>query len=907
MALFPTPLRQTNSLMSQRYLWLLFFLLLHCCARAQCPDNIGFGRGNLDNWSCSMGFVEIGSTGNTMILTPSPPTLGHHDITDSTGGILDPYGDFPIVCPFGGRYSVKLGNDMVDKEADGLSYTFRVPANLDTFTITFFYAVVLQNPGHSPSEQPRFTVTARNEGTGDVVNCSDFDFVASGGIPGFKSSLVDPTVVYKEWTPASLQFTGMAGETITLDFRVADCTRGGHFGYAYVDVSDNCTGQLATAPYCPAANALVLNAPYGFRTYTWYNEDFSQIVGTGQSVTLSPPPTTSGAFWVSMFPYPGYGCPDTVKAVVTPYPVPPPPAVRDFYYCQNQNPYPVSATALPGHLLQWYNAPTGGIPSTSPPTPSTTTLGVLEYWVSQKQLFGCESTRVPLRVHVHGPVPVTLTVNQDRQCFQGHNFVFTNTTANLASPYYELYFGDGYRLPAQPGVPVTHRYTHSGAFRAKLVLDKTGVCSDSAGINIVVVPNPVAYVAGPSSICVGAAGATLSDSSLVVGSSIAQWWWNVGGVVSAVPHPPLPSNAAGPVSVDLVVTTPEGCRSDTAHKVLPVHDRPVADFTFSGYCDNEPLRLRDASFQPPNLQGERVDAWYWSANGAPLSSASNPDVLLSGGTHRIGLVVRNNFGCTSDPVDRLVSLSAHPRIGVQVGDSCAGRPIQFTATVLSGTVQDWRWNVGAGWSVGGMQLRQTFLQAGIRLLQVIATAPDGCRDTLRRDLPVIRNNAFAGNDTAAAYGEGVQLDAHGDSSMRYTWSPADGLDDPASGRPLALWPSDIRYELHAVDRFGCESRSHILVRRYLGPDLYVPSAFTPNDDGRNDRLRVRPVGIRTLHYFAVYARGGQLVYRSTEASEGWDGTFNGVALGAQTVIWVAEGTDYKGQKVFRKGAATLVR
>ncbi|RYY62222.1 MAG: T9SS type B sorting domain-containing protein, partial [Chitinophagaceae bacterium] len=601
------------------------------------------------------------------------------------------------------------------------------------------------------------------------------------------------------------------------------------------------------------------------------------------------------------------GCPDTIKAVVTTNPVPPPPDVRAYFYCQNQTAFPLSATALAGHLLQWYTAPTGGVASTSSPTPSTATLGVREYWVSQKQLFGCESPRVPVRVTVHGPVPITLAVNQDRQCFRGHDFVFTNSTANLASPYFEIQFGDGYRAFAQPGVPVSHHYDYGGAFRAKLVLSNTGVCSDTTGINIVVIPDPVAYIAGPPSICVGAVGAALSDSSLVPGSSLAQWWWNVGGVISNSPQPPLPSNAAGPVNVDLVVTNTDGCRSDTVHKVLPVHARPVAAFTFSGYCDNEPLQLRDASYQPPNTQGERLESWTWTADGNPLSNQSSPDVLLSGGTHRVALVVANNYGCTSDPADSSITLSAHPRIDVQADDSCAGRPMQFTAQVLSGLVRDWRWNLGTGWMSGGMQLRQTFLQPGIRLVQLIAMAPDGCRDTLRRGIPVIRNEAFAGSDTAATYGEAVQLDAHGDSTMRLTWSPADGLTDPASARPLALWPADIRYELYAVDRFGCESRSSILVRRYLGPELYVPSAFTPNADGRNDRLRVLPVGIRTLHYFAVYSRGGKLLYRGTQGDKGWDGTFEGVALGTQTLVWIAEGTDYKGQKVFRKGTATLLR
>ncbi|RYE01820.1 MAG: T9SS type B sorting domain-containing protein [Sphingobacteriales bacterium] len=829
----------------------------------------------------------------------------HHDLLNRADFNTDIYGLFPVVCPYGGGYSLQLGNSETGKQADAVSYTFQVPPSLDTFTLTFFYAVVLQNPGHTAEEQPRFTVTASNA-FGTIVNCSNFDFVASGAIPGFKTSVADPSVLYKEWTPASLQFAGMAGTFITLQFQVSDCTRGGHFGYAYVDVSANCTGQLATASYCPDANALVLNAPYGFETYKWYNHDFTQVIGSGQTVTLSPPPVTSGYYWVSMVPYPGYGCPDTVKAVVEPYPMPPPPVVQDLQYCRDQPTSPLRASALPGYVLMWYPSQSAGVGSPNAPMPSTSTLGTQVYWVSQKQLFGCESIRVPVQVHITGPVPLSMTVNEDRQCLEGNSFVFTNTSPAVGSSNFFVLLGNGEWRQAPPGVPIRYTYPEAGSYQAVLSLANSGVCTGVVPHPVVVVPRPVARIGGPPSICIGAS-ATLADSSLVPGSSVAEWWWNVGGNIATTSHPPLPAQATGAVQVALVVTTAEGCRSDTAFKTLPVHDRPVAAFTFSGRCDNELLRLRDHSQQPPNTRNEVVSAWHWSVDGAPLSTLQNPDVLIAGGTRAVRLVAENNFGCTSDPVEHDVTLLPHPRIALQATDSCAGKPVQFNTQVLSGSIRDWRWNYGAGWITGGSSLTQTFLQAGPRPVQLISVGDNGCNDTLQHNFMLYGNNAVAGNDTAAAIGEPVQLVARGDNTMRYTWSPVDGLTDPTSARTLALWPADMRYELLAVDRRGCESHTAIWVRRYAGPDLYVPSAFTPNGDGRNDRLHVLPVGIQKLHYFAVYSRSGRLLFRTASAKEGWDGRYEGVVLGAQTVVYVAEGTDYKGAHVLRRGVVTLLR
>ncbi|RYZ21284.1 MAG: hypothetical protein EOO16_13655 [Chitinophagaceae bacterium] len=274
----------------QRILVLFLFLVLAGArATGQCPPNIGFENGNFDFW-------ELDPAG-------LPPGSDRHEIMNAASG-ADYYGNFPRLCPFGGNYSARLGNDRTGAEAEHLSYTFTVPAGQNSFTLTYFYAIVLQNPDHTWQEQPRFTVKALDVATGQVIGCSTFDFVSSGSLPGFEVSASDPNVVYRNWTPGSLQIDGLAGHTILLEFGTYDCTRGGHFGYAYVDVNAACDNILANAPYCAESNALVLNAPFGYMDYTWYSADFSQVIGNTRTVTLSPAPVTSGYFWVDVVPYP---------------------------------------------------------------------------------------------------------------------------------------------------------------------------------------------------------------------------------------------------------------------------------------------------------------------------------------------------------------------------------------------------------------------------------------------------------------------------------------------------------------------------------------------------------------------------------------------------------------------------
>jgi gliding motility-associated-like protein len=113
--------------------------------------------------------------------------------------------------------------------------------------------------------------------------------------------------------------------------------------------------------------------------------------------------------------------------------------------------------------------------------------------------------------------------------------------------------------------------------------------------------------------------------------------------------------------------------------------------------------------------------------------------------------------------------------------------------------------------------------------------------------------------------------------------------------------------LHTITEKGCKKQSQILIKRYAGPELYVPTAFTPNNDGVNDRLKVIPIGIKSFGYFAVYNRWGQLVYRTTNYNDSWDGTIKGVRQAPDTFVYVVQAIDYKGKPMLKKGTVILIR
>lgn len=166
--------------------------------------------------------------------------------------------------------------------------------------------------------------------------------------------------------------------------------------------------------------------------------------------------------------------------------------------------------------------------------------------------------------------------------------------------------------------------------------------------------------------------------------------------------------------------------------------------------------------------------------------------------------------------------------------------------------------------------------------------------------------AFAGNDTIITIGQQFQLHATGGD--KYEWTPAVGLSNSNIPDPIVIGTKDVVYSLKvSVLPEGCYDNDAISVRYIKGPEVYVPTAFTPNNDGMNDIFRPMPVGVTQINYFRVYNRWGQLIYQTTAYMQGWDGTYNGKPAVQGAYVWTVQAKDFKGNEIVKKGTVTLVR
>lgn len=148
--------------------------------------------------------------------------------------------------------------------------------------------------------------------------------------------------------------------------------------------------------------------------------------------------------------------------------------------------------------------------------------------------------------------------------------------------------------------------------------------------------------------------------------------------------------------------------------------------------------------------------------------------------------------------------------------------------------------------------------------------------------------------------------ANGASS--FNWEPPDGLSDPLSPNPIALPDVTTLYLVTGTAENGCISTDTALV--YIIPNCFnfaTVNAFSPNDDGVNDRFRFITAGDDGLVSMEIYNRWGKMIFNTNDIDAGWDGTDgNGHPQELGSYIYVIY-TSCDGKEQRLSGSVTLLR
>ena len=242
------------------------------------------------------------------------PLVGYDGIAiNPTTGLAD----IPVVCPFGGGVSARLGNDAYNYGTERLIYTMNVTTQNAQFT--YFYAVVLQDPLHPAGVQPFFKVQFKDAAGNPLNGCGQYQVDASQAAadPSFTQIQYQfETVYYKSWTTVGVDLSAWIGQTVTIEFWTADCGYGGHFGYAYIDATCNII-QGTVNGFCTGNPNVALVAPSGFVAYEWNGpNNLIPIPGGNDDTLIVNNPLLNDTFYVQMVN--AAGCTTFLQTVILP-------------------------------------------------------------------------------------------------------------------------------------------------------------------------------------------------------------------------------------------------------------------------------------------------------------------------------------------------------------------------------------------------------------------------------------------------------------------------------------------------------------------------------------------------------------------------------------------------------------
>jgi hypothetical protein len=419
--------------------------------------------------------------------------------------------------------------------------------------------------------------------------------------------------------------------------------------------------------YCQNAPATALTAT-GINL-KWYT---SATGGIGNTTAPTPSTTTVGttSYWVSSSDNNGNES-QRSKIDVVINALPSTPSVSTpVTYCQNAT---ASALTASGTNLKWYTAQTGGMGSTTAPTPSTSTAGTTSYWVSSTNANGCESERVKIEVVINA-LPSTPSVSTPvTYCQNATASALTATGTNLQ--WYTIATNG-----ISSNIAPTANTTTAGTTSYWVSQTNANGCeSNRAKIDVTVNSLTAApTVSTPVSYCQNATATALTAS----GTNL-KWYTTATGGTGNTSAPTPRTNIVGTTSYWVMSTNPNSCESERAKIDVITNALPTVPSVSTPvqYCQNAAATALTATGS--NLR------WYTAATGGTGSSTAPTPNTTTAGTTSYWVMGINENGCESDRVKLDItvnSLPASPTVSTPVTYCQNAAPRTLTA---NGTNLKW--------------------------------------------------------------------------------------------------------------------------------------------------------------------------------------------------------------------------
>lgn len=459
----------------------------------------------------------------------------------------------------------------------------------------------------------------------------------------------------------------------------------------------------------------------------------------------------------------------------------------------------------------------------------------------------------------------------------------SNDTSNLYSPVFT--------------------YPDTGVYTVTLIayssLDPS--CTDTTTGFVTVLPDFLPDYTYSLDTCTNTVSFTDTSNSVSGSTAIRNWRFGDGSS-STIKNPVHQYISAGNYVAVLIATSDRGC-VDTVSKTLNIP--PLLNLQTQ---QNTAARCYAECNGQVQVQASSGLAPYTYSWNDPLNQQTALADSLCAGTYVV--TVTDSRGCTTSDTIEVTAPDSLTMNLLSTPDYC-GEICGGTATCLP----------------SGGNGNYTFLWDD-QQNQSVATATGLCQGlytvTLSDALGCTRSDSIYVNyvdsfpsltvtaDTTVLYiSQSTGLYAITPAGpFTYLWTPDLSLNSNTTQNPIATPIENTTYFVIATDKNGCTVLDSItiLVKTILcdEPEIFIPSAFSPNGDQQNDLFRIRGNTIETM-YLVIYDRWGEKVFETKDINTGWNGYYKGKLVPPDVYVYYVETTCFNKTEFRKKGNVTVIR
>lgn len=511
---------------------------------------------------------------------------------------------------------------------------------------------------------------------------------------------------------------------------------------------------------------------------------------------------------------------------------------------------------------------------------------------------GCKANSLPITVIVN-PLPDLVITHPGAVCAPGTvDLTATAVTAGSTAGATFTYFTDAatsipFATPANTSVP--------GTYYIKASLPSG--CSSSKPVTVVINNPPSLAIQNPTAVCAPqTVDLTLPAVTRGSDNGLTYAYFTNETLTEVLPNPAAVVNS-GVYYIKALL--PGSACAASLPVTVTIHPKPTGNLqtpAVNFICSGSSLQL-DAS---------DAFAYQWLLNQSPITGAtSSVYQASSAGTYSVRFISQK--GCVREATNTIrIDQLVKPVLRFQLNSRCASAPIDFAnlSTYTNSGGINWQWDFGDGALANSFSPSHTYTEGGNYTVSLTANNQSCPSFTETISIPVYVDSARVPvryPTVRAVAGKTFSLTARSLGAL-YRWQPATGLNSSSVQSPMATLDNDAEYTVTITNSARCTTTDTVAVKIVFDGNVFVGNGFTPNGDGINDRCYPMLSGVRSLVYFKIYNRWGNLVFQTNDASpqRGWDGKYNGRLQPVGTYTWVAEAIDGKGNIIKRNGNVLLI-